>query len=129
LSGTQTDPDLIEDNLNSAAVGGNASTPLYASTPLFSDPGGLYPLQSTINTTRITNFIDVKSATDATHDALTPSSVTLDVRGRIFKTLFSTLTSESRYFRALFSEEWDSTSNEERPYFIDADPNTFEHLL
>jgi hypothetical protein len=123
MSGTQTDPDLIEDNLNSAAVGDNAST------LLFGDPGGLYPLQSTINTTRITNFIDVKSATDATHDALTPSSVTLDVGGRIFKTLFSTLTSESGYFRALFSEEWDSTSNEERPYFIDADPNTFEHLL
>jgi hypothetical protein len=99
MSGTQTDPDLIKDNLNSAAVGDNAST------PLFGDPGGLYPLQSTINTMEITNFIDVKSATDATHDALTPSSATLDVGGRILKTLFSTLTSESGYFRALFSEE------------------------
>jgi hypothetical protein len=123
MSGTQTDSNLVGGDLNSAAVGENDST------PLLGDPGGLHPLESTINTTRITTFTDVKSATNATHDALTPSSVTLDVGGQIFKTQFSTLTSESGYFRALFSEEWDSASNKERPYFINADPSTFKHLL
>jgi hypothetical protein len=123
MSGTQTDPDLVRDNLNAAVVGDNAST------PFFGDSSDLHPQQSTINTTRITTFTDINSVTDATHNAHTQSSVTLDVGGQIFKTLFSTLTSESGYFRALFSEEWDSASNKERLYFIDADPNTFEHLL
>ena len=119
----QFESDLVGDDVNSSAVGDNAST------TIIGDPSRLHTLRSTIRTTRITTSADDMSATNATPVALTRTNITLDVGGRIFKTLLSTLISESGYFRALFSEKWESTSNKDIPHFIDADPDTFEHLL
>ncbi|PVH92029.1 hypothetical protein DM02DRAFT_701826 [Periconia macrospinosa] len=58
-----------------------------------------------------------------------PNTIILDIGGRKFKTLLSTLRSESGYFEALFSERWDHKPDAEESYFIDADPEIFEHLL
>ncbi|KAF1963990.1 hypothetical protein BU23DRAFT_562332 [Bimuria novae-zelandiae CBS 107.79] len=58
-----------------------------------------------------------------------PSIVTLDVGGRKFKTLLSTLTSMSEYFRAFFSGTWTCTPEKDGSYFIDASPDIFEQLL
>jgi hypothetical protein len=58
-----------------------------------------------------------------------PSLVTLNVSGRIYKTRPSTL-SASPYFTALLAR-WDSGADlqDDGSYFIDADPDTFEHIL
>jgi hypothetical protein len=58
-----------------------------------------------------------------------PSLVTLNVSGRIYKTRPSTL-STSPYFTALLAR-WDSGADlqDDGSYFIDADPDTFEHIL
>jgi hypothetical protein len=58
-----------------------------------------------------------------------PSLVTLNVSGRIYKTRPSTL-SISPYFKALLAR-WDSSADlqDDGSYFIDADPDTFEHIL
>ena len=70
----------------------------------------------------------ISSPTKATSDTL-PSIITLDVGGRKFKTLLSTLMSESGYFQALFSGRWTCTPEKDGSYFVDANPDTFEHLL
>ncbi|KAF2260393.1 hypothetical protein CC78DRAFT_472953 [Lojkania enalia] len=71
------------------------------------------------------------NVTSSTNDAsdTPPSTITLDVGGQKFKTLLSTLTSESGYFHSLFSGRWAGTPTEGESYFIDADPDTFKHLL
>jgi hypothetical protein len=58
-----------------------------------------------------------------------PSLVTLNVSGRIYKTRPSTL-STSPYFTALLAR-WDSGADlqDDGSYFIDADADTFEHIL
>jgi hypothetical protein len=58
-----------------------------------------------------------------------PSIVTLNVSGHIYKTRPSTL-STSPYFTALLAR-WDSGADlqDDGSYFIDADPDTFEHIL
>ncbi|XXH01488.1 hypothetical protein Hte_007848 [Hypoxylon texense] len=54
--------------------------------------------------------------------------VTLQVGERRFTTLRDTLTSESVYFAARLSGRWNDT-DEDGSYFIDADPELFEHIL
>ncbi|KAL1841480.1 hypothetical protein VTJ49DRAFT_7035 [Mycothermus thermophilus] len=54
--------------------------------------------------------------------------VKLRVGDRIFTTMKSSLTGESDFFAALLSGRWNNTL-EDGSYFIDADPNMFEHIL
>ena len=84
-------------------------------------PSSLKDMQNTLKSTSNTY---IKAASDTP-----PSVIILDVGGRNFKTLLSTLTSGSEYFRALFSGDWPCTPDHEGAYFVDADPDTFEHLL
>ncbi|KAF7621440.1 hypothetical protein F9C07_10477 [Aspergillus flavus] len=54
--------------------------------------------------------------------------VFLQISDRQFITSKSTLSQKSTFFEALFSTRW----NNQRPdgcYFLDADPNLFEHIL
>ncbi|KAI0384476.1 BTB/POZ protein [Hypomontagnella monticulosa] len=54
--------------------------------------------------------------------------ITLQVGERQFITLRSTLVAESTYFAARLSGRWNDTG-EDGSYFIDADPEIFEHIL
>lgn len=54
--------------------------------------------------------------------------VTLDVAGRKFITLTSTL-EESDFFRALVSEHWKHNRQVDGTYFIDANPDLFQDIL
>ncbi|KAI2628637.1 BTB/POZ protein [Hypoxylon sp. NC1633] len=54
--------------------------------------------------------------------------VTLQVGERRFTTLHDTLTSESTYFGARLSGRWNDV-DQDGVYFIDADPEIFEHIL
>jgi hypothetical protein len=58
-----------------------------------------------------------------------PHLITLDVSGRIYKTSKATLLT-SDYFKNLFAR-WDSSTDlqEDGSYFVDADADTFEHIL
>ena len=56
--------------------------------------------------------------------------ITINVGGRKFVTLESTLTSQSTYFTALLSDRWEeSLPQVDGQPFIDADPAIFEHIL
>ncbi|KAE8332196.1 hypothetical protein BDV39DRAFT_200347 [Aspergillus sergii] len=64
---------------------------------------------------------------ESTNDT-TSEQVVLQISDRQFITSKSTLSQKSTFFEALFSTRW----NNQRPdgsYFIDADPNLFEHIL
>ncbi|KAL2270524.1 hypothetical protein VTJ83DRAFT_2708 [Remersonia thermophila] len=54
--------------------------------------------------------------------------VTLRVGDRTFTTIKSSLTGESDFFAALLSGRWDNAL-EDGSYFIDADPDMFQHIL
>lgn len=54
--------------------------------------------------------------------------VTLDVGGRKFVTLASTL-HESTFFRSLISGRWEHDRQPDGSHFIDADPDLFAHVL
>lgn len=54
--------------------------------------------------------------------------VTLDVGGRKFVTLFSTL-AESDFLHSLVSDSWEQNRQPDGSYFIDADPDLFVHIL
>ncbi|KAI1095504.1 BTB/POZ protein [Rostrohypoxylon terebratum] len=56
------------------------------------------------------------------------SRVTLQVGERRFTAFRDTLISESAYFRARLSGRWND-ADEDGAYFIDADPDIFEHIL
>ncbi|KAE8313662.1 hypothetical protein BDV41DRAFT_576634 [Aspergillus transmontanensis] len=65
----------------------------------------------------------MKSTNETSND-----QVLLHISDRQFITCKSTLSQKSTFFEALFSTRW----NNQRPdgsYFIDADPNLFEHIL
>lgn len=56
--------------------------------------------------------------------------ITLNVGGRKFVTLISTLTSQSTYFAAVLSGRWEEEACQvDGDLFIDADPTLFEHIL
>lgn len=64
----------------------------------------------------------------ATH-ASYPKVITLNVGGRNFQTLSSTLRAESGLFRIQLSEHFTWEPEPNGSYFLDADPGLFEHLL
>jgi hypothetical protein len=53
---------------------------------------------------------------------------TIQVSGRRFLTDPATWVGESAFFKALFSGQWDGPQDD-GSYFIDADPDLFEHIL
>lgn len=56
--------------------------------------------------------------------------ITLNVGGKIFTTLRSTLTDRSPYFAALLSDRWNGSPCQiEGNLFVDADPAMFDHIL
>ncbi|TEY39010.1 hypothetical protein BOTCAL_0472g00030 [Botryotinia calthae] len=55
--------------------------------------------------------------------------ITLQVGERRFVTTRNTMTGESHFFAALLSGRWDSNEQADGSYFIDADPDLFEHIL
>ncbi|KAM0159752.1 hypothetical protein ACHAQE_004798 [Botrytis cinerea] len=55
--------------------------------------------------------------------------ITLQVGERRFVTTMNTMTGESPFFAALLSGRWDSNEQADGSYFIDADPDLFEHIL
>ncbi|KAJ3040084.1 hypothetical protein HK097_002651 [Rhizophlyctis rosea] len=59
---------------------------------------------------------------------MSDSPLTLNVGGTLFTTSKDTLTAESEYFRALFSENFASPLHN-GSIFIDRDPETFAHIL
>jgi hypothetical protein len=54
--------------------------------------------------------------------------ITLQVGERRFVTTAETMTQESAFFAILFSGRWDN-KQADGSYFIDADPQLFEHIL
>lgn len=58
----------------------------------------------------------------------TRRSITLQVGERRFITMAKTMTQESAFFAALLSGRWDNAETD-GSYFIDADPDLFEHIL
>ncbi|KAF7930163.1 hypothetical protein BELL_0086g00110 [Botrytis elliptica] len=67
-----------------------------------------------------------------TKHRITPSAggpITLQVGERRFITTKNTMTGESPFFAALMSGRWDSNKQADGSYFIDADPDLFEHIL
>ncbi|KAH7069082.1 hypothetical protein BKA63DRAFT_536332 [Paraphoma chrysanthemicola] len=57
-----------------------------------------------------------------------PNPITLDIGGRTFKTSLSTL-QESGLFRQQLSDRFTWAPQVDGSYFLDADPDLFEHLL
>lgn len=55
--------------------------------------------------------------------------VALQVGERTFKTSVQTLCSGSQFFKAMFSGRWSNAKQPDGSYFIDADPESFEHIL
>lgn len=55
--------------------------------------------------------------------------VVLKVGERRFETFRATLTSESTYFAARLSGHWTDTDAVDGSYFIDTDPDVFQHVL
>ncbi|KAF7881024.1 uncharacterized protein EAF02_006915 [Botrytis sinoallii] len=67
-----------------------------------------------------------------TKHRITPAAggpITLQVGERRFITTKNTMTGESHFFAALMSGRWDSNKQADGSYFIDADPDLFEHIL
>jgi len=56
-------------------------------------------------------------------------AITLDVGGRKFRTTPDTLRAESGLFRRQLSDRFTWTAQDDGSYFLDADPELFEHLL
>ncbi|PWY86596.1 hypothetical protein BO94DRAFT_597322 [Aspergillus sclerotioniger CBS 115572] len=54
--------------------------------------------------------------------------IVLEVGGQTFKTLRETLVHQSTFFASLLSGRWNSKSPD-GSYYVDADPNLFEHVL
>lgn len=65
---------------------------------------------------------------DAGSTSDTPGKVTLDVGGRKFITLASTL-QESDFLSALVSGRWDHNRQADGSFFIDTKPDLFQHIL
>ncbi|TGO40727.1 hypothetical protein BHYA_0032g00060 [Botrytis hyacinthi] len=55
--------------------------------------------------------------------------ITIQVEERRFITTKNTMTEESPFFAAPISGRWDSNKQADGSYFIDADPDLFEHIL
>ncbi|EXJ73552.1 uncharacterized protein A1O5_03313, partial [Cladophialophora psammophila CBS 110553] len=56
--------------------------------------------------------------------------INLNVGGRIFTTLISTLTSQSTFFTALLLDRWESEDClVDGNLFVDANPDLFQHIL
>lgn len=71
-----------------------------------------------------------QSASITSSTASLSDIIKLDVGGRIFTTRTSTLTEQSRFFAALFSDRWaNSTPLIDGNVFVDASPDLFEHIL
>jgi hypothetical protein len=66
---------------------------------------------------------------DATPVATYPKIVTLDIGGRIFKVARDTLVSGSYFFHCQLSGGYTWQPESDGSYFLDADPDLFEHLL
>jgi len=58
----------------------------------------------------------------------TQTQITIQVGERRFVSTRQTLIEESRYFASLLSGRWNS-AQADGSYFVDADPNLFEHIL
>ena len=58
-----------------------------------------------------------------------PSVITLDVGGRLFKVSADVLTAESGLFKRQLSDRFTWVPQADGSYFLDADPEMFEHLL
>ncbi|KAH6613941.1 hypothetical protein C7974DRAFT_321867, partial [Boeremia exigua] len=58
-----------------------------------------------------------------------PSIVTLDVAGRPFKVSADVLNAESGFFQRQLSTSFNWTPQRDGTYFLDADPELFNHLL
>lgn len=58
-----------------------------------------------------------------------PSVITLDVGGRLFKVSTDILIAESGLFQHQLSYRFTWTPQADGSYFLDADPEIFEHLL
>lgn len=55
--------------------------------------------------------------------------IVLKVGERCFETFHTTLTGESDYFAAALSGRWGNTGGIDGNYFIDTDPDVFQHIL
>ena len=78
------------------------------------------------------NEHDLPAKQDAASQNLGTSTgvITINVGGREFVTLESTLTSQSTYFKALLSDRWEDNLHQvDGQLFLDADPALFEHIL
>ena len=58
-----------------------------------------------------------------------PETIPLDVGGRKFKVAADVLTAESGFFRRQLSDRFTWAPEPDGSYFLDADPDLFEHLL
>ena len=58
-----------------------------------------------------------------------PTVIVLDIGGRKFKTETATLRAESGLFRHQLSDQYQWDPQPDGSYFMDADPDIFEHLL
>jgi hypothetical protein len=58
-----------------------------------------------------------------------PKVLTIDIGGRKFRVSRAILEAESGLFRHQLSEHFTWEPDENGSYFLDADPNVFEHLL
>jgi len=70
-----------------------------------------------------------QSTEDATKATRYPKNLLLDIGGRMFKVARNTLESESGLFRSQLSSLFTWTPEPDGSYFLDADPDLFEHLL
>jgi hypothetical protein len=78
--------------------------------------------------TPVTSARQRLSAESSSAGTTKDSLVKLQVGERLFMTTYETLVGESDYFAALLSDRWNQTDMD-GPRFIDADPDTFEHVL
>ncbi|KAI4650769.1 hypothetical protein J4E93_003126 [Alternaria ventricosa] len=78
--------------------------------------------------TNPTNLIDLTDEGFNIADGY-PKNMTLDIGGRRFRVARSTLEAESGLFQRQFSDCYSWTPEPDGSYFLDADPDLFEHLL
>lgn len=74
--------------------------------------------------TELLNALTTKAS-----DSTPPKTIKLNIGGRIFITSSDTLRSESGLFARQLSDRFTWTPEEDGTYFLDADPELFEHLL
>lgn len=72
--------------------------------------------------------ISVSPTATASHTPY-PHVITIDVGGRKYKTFTATLRAESDLFRVQISDYFTWEPEPDGSYFLDADPDLFEHLL